>query len=228
MRIYKISGKVYKIISGIRIVRRLLLKEQQEHTIVNPNGKKDVKAYIIRWMNGEDIGLMGMFRHAVFHIRYAIENGYIPIVDWCNFYNPYLECKTVGKENAWEYYFQQPFGYSLQDIDNFFEIKLGSAESIERGKTYYSEENYGIVSRYIKFSPEVDARVQSIMEDIYSKTGEDARILGVKIRGTDYITTKPIKHAIQPTVEYAIEVIKQCMSEWGGTTFVFSQRKTTQ
>lgn len=104
----------------------------------------------------------------------------------------------------------------MQDIDDFYEIKLGSAEGIEKGKPYHSEENYGIVSKYIKFSPEVDARVQSIMKDIYSKKGEGARILGVKLRGTDYITTKTKKHAIQPTVEYAIEVIKQCMSEWGG------------
>lgn len=72
MKIYRISGNKYKTISRIRIVRRLLLKEQQEHTIINPNGKKDRKIYVIRWMNGEDIGLMGMFRHAVFHIGYAI------------------------------------------------------------------------------------------------------------------------------------------------------------
>ena len=47
---------------------------------------------------------------------YAVKQGYIPVIDMQNGRNTYLEEGKVGRENAWEYYFEQPCGYRLADI----------------------------------------------------------------------------------------------------------------
>lgn len=47
------------------------------------------------------------------------------------------------------------------------------------------------------------------------KQHEGKRILGVKIRGTDYTTTKPSGHPVQPDPEQAIAKAKEAMQEKG-------------
>ena len=62
---------------------------------------------------------VGLFSHVMTNmglVKYALDRGYIPVIDMQNTKNTYLEPDQVGKVNAWEFYFEQPCGYSLRDI----------------------------------------------------------------------------------------------------------------
>ena len=51
-------------------------------------------------------------------IRFAVENNFIPVVDWRNCKIPQYDASKVGKENVWEYYFEQPFNVSIEEAYN--------------------------------------------------------------------------------------------------------------
>jgi hypothetical protein len=105
----------------MRLLKKLLQYRQEyarTHEIRKSFGKEmpDKTFYII----GADEGWCGLFAiiaHQLTHIAYAVERGYIPIVDLQNFNNQYLGKKEKFKENAWEYFFQQPMGYGLNDVN---------------------------------------------------------------------------------------------------------------
>lgn len=82
IKLYSVSGNWYKWIMKIPYVRRILLLEGKERYIDNRYGNLDATVYIIRWMNDSDIGLFGMFRYVVFHLKYADDHGWIPLIDW--------------------------------------------------------------------------------------------------------------------------------------------------
>lgn len=55
-------------------------------------------------------------------IAYADKKGYIPVVDMKNYPNTYLFSDEVGRVNAWEYYFEQPGGMSLEESSSITKI----------------------------------------------------------------------------------------------------------
>ncbi len=79
-----------------------------------PGGKT---YYIIRRADPM-VGLFSNYIVFAGHIRFALANGLLPVIDMRNFPNAYLEPKLLGKENAWEYYFRQPFDISLEEAYN--------------------------------------------------------------------------------------------------------------
>lgn len=156
-------------------------------------------------------GLFSLFLTNLQRIDDAIKAGYIPIVDLQNDFNIYLSEEKLGKENAWEYYFQQPMGYSLQDIQKSQNVIIGSGAVPDMfpylnvdflyGKTGELEYWRGLVKKYMKLSNEAANQVQSEYDRLFQK--ED-KVLGVKCRGTDYANHKPANHPIQPTPEQAV------------------------
>lgn len=65
-------------------------------------------------------GLISFHNSALYSIRYALDKGYIPVIDYQNYKNIYLTEDKFGKENSWEYYFDQPSGYNIEDINKAY------------------------------------------------------------------------------------------------------------
>ena len=63
--------------------------------------------YIVR-RRLETTGLFARYKIIGEHIRYALSKGWLPVVDMQNYANPYLPPEKLGKENSWEYFFEQP------------------------------------------------------------------------------------------------------------------------
>ena len=59
-------------------------------------------------------------------IKDATEKGYIPVVDMKDSPNPMLMPDEVGKVNAWDLFFDQPQGYTLEMLQASKNIILGS------------------------------------------------------------------------------------------------------
>lgn len=143
----------------------------------------------------------------------------IPVVDMQSFINAYLYDNEVGKVNSWEYYFRQPVEVSLEEALSSGNYVLCDTVLLPKPRQdirlFYNRSGQldywrDICRRYIKIQPEVSSRLEGMKAKFSGK-----KILGVLVRGTDYVTTKPHDHPIPPTAEQAIAKCQEVMTQEG-------------
>jgi hypothetical protein len=229
-RILKIFVSRMRLFFRRGLLGKILLKEiksripyYKSYEIRKSYGKDmpDKTFYII----GIDEGWAGLFAilsHQLSHIAYAVERGYIPIIDLQNYYSQYLGDNELFKENAWEYFFEQPVGYRLNDIKKasnviksvqnanppeacVFNVYEGFNDINKR--SYYRE----IFAKYIKFKPQTEDFLTIKYNELLKNKG---KVLGVHCRGTDYVALKPSGHPIQPSTDEVITKAREVMREY--------------
>lgn len=175
------------------------------------------KTFFVIRRNSADAGL---FSYVTFHLgwmQYALEKGYIPVVDMCNTKNTYLTKEEVGKYNAWEYYFEQPCGYTLEDIRSSKNVILGSIESAPRYPGH-AMANHLEEYRYWKEFAQKYLILKEVhckeLESLYEQMFQGRRVLGVLCRGTDYRNLKPSGHPVQPEIPDMIEKVKEVFEKY--------------
>lgn len=186
-------------------------KYWMEHTTRRGKENPDKIFYVIR-RRDMYCGLFSHFMTVLAHIDRELKAGHIPVVDMQNSFNIYLTEEQIGKVNAWEYYFQQPCGYSLEDIQKSSQVIIGSGAVPKMFP--YLEINFlngssgelaywrALAKKYIRLSSTAKAAVEEAQRQLF---GSGERILGVKGRGTDYSAAKPKGHPIQPTPGQMLE-----------------------
>lgn len=132
--------------------------------------------------------------------------------------NPLISGDEVGKVNAWDLFFQQPCGYTLDDIRHSANVILSS---INPPKDYpdhpiLSHEDQikfwqALAAKYIKLQPEIISAGQNYININFGHK----KVLGVLCRGTDYTASKPKGHPIQPELDTVIADVKALMQEHG-------------
>jgi hypothetical protein len=202
------------------------LKYYKTHEVRKSYGNEmPDKTFYITSINEVWCGLFAIIVHQLEHILYAVERGYIPIIDLQNCYNQYLGEKEFFKENSWEYFFEQPMGYGLRDIKKAKNVIIGinSGHPNKWNKTipflsyrechnadtiaYYKEK----FAKYIIFN----SKTMSFLTEKHNEMFKDkGRILGIHCRGTDFTALKPSGHAIQPKPDEVIEKAEQVMNEY--------------
>ncbi len=165
-------------------------------------------------------GLFSLFLTNLQRIDDALKAGYIPVVDMQNDFNIYLTADKIGKENAWEYYFKQPCGYTLQDISKSRNVIIGSGAvpsmfpylkiDFLNGKTGELEYWRKLAAKCMILS---DTAAKKVEEEYNKLFMPGDKVLGVKCRGTDYANGKPKNHPIQPTPEQAIAKAEEIFQE---------------
>lgn len=150
---------------------------------------------------------------------YAELRNMIPVVDMLTLPNPFLQDDEVGYINSWKYYFEQPGRIELDEAlsqRDFEVVMLPCSQVIVPAQDSKFFKNFlgqltfwrKMFRKYIRFAPAVLERFE-YMKAKY----EGMRILGVKVRGTDYVTTKPSGHPIPPTPEQVISKAREAMKE---------------
>ena len=186
----------------------------------NPGGKT---YYIIR-RREPSAGLFAHYCSFHGHIRYALSNGMLPVIDLQHFPNMYLDPRMLGKVNAWEYYFCQPFGIGLDEAYNGQNVIMSSGEPISpRPGINGVMELFNNVNNeltewrmirklgLLRIQPKI---YESIMAEYNSIISKDDRVLGVILRGTDYVALKPNNHFIPPPIEVAIKTANDLRNQW--------------
>jgi hypothetical protein len=176
----------------------------------------DQTFYIIRRQDSY-IG-SGLFSHVittVAHIKYAVEKGYVPVVDMMNYPNLYISKNELHKVNPWDYYFEQPGGYKVEDIKSSKNIILSNGGiPTHRPNAILPKEELSVwkeyTNKYIKLIPEVENKINKEWS-YYVKP--NMRVLGVLCRGTDYIARKPKGHPKQPDINMVIHKVKEIFSD---------------
>ncbi len=200
--------------------RRYWEEQRKRYGRENP----DKTFYVIR---RRDLycGLFSLFLTSLVRIDEAVKKGYIPIIDMQNDFNIYLPQDKIGKENAWEYFFNQPLGYTLKDICKSRNVIIGSGAVPEMfpyldvdfllGRTGELEYWRKLVRKYITLNETARRQVEKEYERLF---GKNDKVLGVKCRGTDYVSGRPKNHPIQPSPEQALGKAKE----------IFEERKCTK
>ena len=151
-------------------------------------------------------GLLWFYKNYLGCLMFWIEKGYIPVIDlnsFSNIFNKYN--KSFSNINPWELYFNQPFGYSLNEViknaKNLTKVicKNYNLPNYTIYNNYVSMEYWhNMAKKYIPIKRNILEEAEKIRFNLF-KSSKD--ILGVLIRGTDYIKLKPVGHYIPPTPE---------------------------
>lgn len=200
---------IKKLLKSIKPINELYTKYKwREQKVSYGNDNPDKTFYVIRRARCQ-CGLFSYVTTNLGRIKYAIDKGYIPVIDMQNEYNTYLEDEKLGKENSWEYFFEQPCGYSLSDIKTSKNVILGNGlvdESFEYPDQLvpWNETEYNkwhdISGNYLRIKAEL---INQFKDEIATNTidFDNKRYIGVLARGTDYVTLKLHNHPIQPLAE---------------------------
>ena len=173
--------------------------------------------FVIRRANCK-AGLFSLVMTNMGMVKYALDRGYIPVIDMQSEQNTYLEEELVGKQNAWEYFFEQPCGYTLKDIQKSKNIILscglvGKSCEFPEDSITYDEKQYlkwrKVFDRYFFVKKEIEEEVAHIKKELF--LGE--RTLGVLCRGTDYVNACPKDHPKQPTIEQMLQKVREVMEK---------------
>ena len=204
-----------------RTVSRFMNRSNVEEKIqfltdqISSDGKKTY--YIIRRDN-PTIGLFTFVSVFLGHIAYALEKGYIPIIDMQNFKSIYLDDNLVGKENAWEYYFEQPFNISLTDITGedhvIYSTRYTQPASPFIDSLFNKAESH-FWNLIAKNLVRLNNSTESYFLNEFQALLEGKRILGLLYRGTDYLSLKPLNHPIQPSLDLFADTVISLKGKWG-------------
>lgn len=183
------------------------------------------KIYIISRSFKEE-GLFAIANSIINHCEYAIENGYVPVVDLKHYSNQYFKDGRTFKDNSWEYFFEQPNGIGLDDIKDEDEVTIGENRIyINSDKAIYvsdlpisNEFNENKETEKKKLSQKsllkFNRETKVYLEENFSKlVGSGDDVLGILCRGTDYINKKPIGEQIQPNPETVIAKAKEVIKK---------------
>lgn len=178
--------------------------------------------YIIR-RQPETNGLFARYNVFAGHIAYALSNGWLPVVDMQNYPNIYLPPEKLGKENSWEYYFEQPLRIGLEQAYGGENVVLGDdTKNIDPSPMpvmrFYENKNHLldiwrelVKTGLLKVKPERMAEILSVRQKLFAPND---RVLGVLLRGTDYLSEKPFNHPIPPPIEFAVGTVLAKLQEW--------------
>ena len=191
----------------------------KEHMECHGRQNPDKTFFIVRRTNTYS-GLLSLMMTHLMRIDEAVKRGCIPVVDMQNNFNVYLPEDGIGKENAWEYYFEQPMNYGLDDIRKSKNILYGSGDvpasfpyndvkfvNGESGELGYWQE---LAQKYIRLNDKTEKYIRELEQQLFAP--ED-RVVGVKCRGTDYLRAKPEGHPRQPSIEQIICKTEEVMKE---------------
>lgn len=164
------------------------------------------------------------------HLAWAVEHNWIPVVDWEN-YGPFPHEEDYpinGTENCWEYYWNQPSKYTLQEVYQSKNVILSVQNT--RDTPYIPSCSFRVplqeqAEDYAKRCPKYDQLITlNELTENYIKDKQNrlfpsnARILGVSIRGTSYgVAASSLNtngHPIQPNLNKLIQSIHTAMEEW--------------
>jgi hypothetical protein len=167
---------------------------------------KDKKFYVV----GRELNKTGLFSIVtanLSHIIFALRHKFIPVIDMRNYHNIYLKDGALFKENSWEYYFEQPLGYSMEDIKSSKCIHLAQSyrspdyNDIVRNEILNENNNklfFFFKEQFRKYIIFNEYTLRYLDEDYANIISDKEDVLGVLCRGTDYLLSKPHGHPIQP------------------------------
>ena len=173
--------------------------------------------YVIRCPQ-DAMGLFAVINYVVWHLKRAQELKLEPVIDWQHYPNKYFtEDGTAGKINVWECFFEPVSGISLDEVYRSKNVRMSGGDwQADAMKEVTDKEaladSHSTYVKYIKLNP----LMQKKLDEELARIGVNAgKVLGVKIRGTDFISSAPTDHAHVPGIDDNLRIVSEKVKEWG-------------
>ena len=175
-----------------------------------------INKFIIIRRNRHGCGMFGYYISFLGCIQLFVSKGYVPIIDLSSLPNIFNGYNITSKSiNPWELFFNQPFGYKLSNIKNYvkntkyFECNLHPSKRPNSYSIFINEIiRYfwnNIANNYMPIKKEIINEAIKIKMKLFNKSNN---VLGILIRGTDYLAMKPKNHPKQPDSKIVLKDIK--------------------
>ena len=169
-------------------IRKLLINANhiffhfnERERMVNKKNKSDQIYYVIR-PQSRNVGLLALYFFVLRKTKEALDNGYIPVVDFETVKCQYSIDEPVnGTQNAWEYYFRQPAGIGIKEIS-------ADSKKIYSGWRLFKEENALVLDENILMNLQlrnicieqlkINENVKKLFDLKYKQLLENKRTLG--------------------------------------------------
>ena len=192
----------------------------EEHYLKQSDPQKPTY-YIIRYMS-EKLELSDIYRFTLGHVRYALSKGWLPVVDMQNYPNLYLSPEKLGKENSWEYYFEQPLRIDLAQAYNGENVVLSDGNKAEVYPDYslnlldkkddsLAEWRMLVKWDFIKIKSELMEEIKTIHDELFLPQD---RVLGVLLREKDSSAEKIAVQPLSPSLEFSAYAAATKFAEW--------------
>lgn len=174
--------------------------------------------FIIGFDDPQKSGWTVWERVVLYNCIYAKDHGMIPVVDMKNYRSIYSEKNDCRKVNVWDQFYLQPGGVSLEqamESGNYL-IADSSPEWFSYIRARYPKRIKNMdylrtaYSEYIKLRPDVETELHNRLMQLTSGN-ENARILTLCIRGTDY---KKFAYMKQPPVETLLSLGEKVFADY--------------
>jgi hypothetical protein len=194
----------------------LILELKNPARYVSYGQKNADKIFYVAEIATKEAGLFAIIRTSLGHITYAVRHHYIPIIDMQNHPNQYLPNDKLYKDNAWEYYFEQPAKYTLVDIRESKKIILNNTLPSRYWITntiYRNTSRLAYFRRMFREYIHFNKSTQVYLDTDYQEIIADKRVLGVLCRGSDYLVGKAHAHPVQPPSD-VIKMSKDILEQY--------------
>ena len=205
------------------------IKDSKNKMIFKSSNKKDYtnNNFAIIKRECSICGLFSFYMVSLGCIHKYLLEGYIPIIDIKSFPNV-INGFNTSKQNYWEIFFEQPFGYTLESVlKKAKNITYISCDDCSPRPDEYSmllnepRKNFwhNFANKYLLIKREIIDLANKIKYRLFKNT---KNILGVLTRGTDYISKKPKFHPIPPNVSDLIHDVKKMDNKYKYDFIFFS------
>jgi hypothetical protein len=167
------------------------------------------------------------------HLVMALVQGRVPVVDMQSEKNQYLAADKVGRENSWEYFFEQPYGIGLDSIPSGADVVRGHFRThwgVWKGdpsrdfgmREETRSQLYMLCERFVRPTPVTARTIEENRQALFSP-GDT--VLGVVIRETDYALQMEHHRPADGQIDY-IAQIRDALGRHGcNTVFVATESR---
>lgn len=195
-----------------RAITKLMNPQHLAERIENIKSKNCGTYYIVATQNNE-LGIYGYINCFLPHLAYALEKGYIPIVDMKNYGSIY----QISNENAWEKFFNQPCGIGLDDIKDSRVVSCPTDfwyRWLPNSQPLMTDEEISMWSAVYKALIPYCKKSEEYLEDEkQSILIEPEKTIGVIYRGCAYTKGQAKGHPIQPTMKMLADMVDKMLKK---------------
>lgn len=199
----------------LRIIDIKNYKNINKYSIKNKESELDYNYTFAIIKRKIKISTRGLMAYYFINMGCAVEQiykGFIPLIDLSTHPNIFNQFNDKSTKNPWEIFFNQPFNYTSKNViknaKNIINIfcersSLGPHFNIFNNKILI---NYwqNIAKRYKPIKERYIIKANNKFNYLFRNSNN---VLGILIRGTDYIAYRPFGHPIQPKPEKVFEDI---------------------
>lgn len=168
--------------------------------------KNSDKVFYVIYRTPYEAGFFSNFTHVVGHLKLIENTDFIPVVDFQNFKTFYNTDNPInGTENSWEYYFEQPSGYSLEEVYQSKHVLFCDGQ-YPHNAIFSNDESFEYYNKSFKVKKDVLDIVAH-----YDKFFEGNKVLGLHFRGKDMniFPNHPLGLTKEQAFKYTDEIIEK-------------------